>query len=51
MENYEIWIAIALSIYETLSRVIPTNKVWSIIGKILQLLTYLSNLLDKKKGQ
>lgn len=49
MENYEIWIAVLLSIYEILSRVIPTNKVWSIIGKIIQILKAISDALDRKK--
>jgi len=41
--------AALLAIYEGLSRIIPTCKVWSVIGKILEFLTWLSNLLDRKK--
>lgn len=50
MENLDLQtvIAIVLAIYETLSRFIKTNKTWSIIGKVLEVLTYLSNLLDRK---
>jgi hypothetical protein len=36
-------------IYEVLSRIIPTSRVWSIIGKALEVLTWLSNLLNRKK--
>lgn len=34
--------------YEALSRIIPTSKTWSIVGKVLEVLTWLSNLLDRK---
>jgi hypothetical protein len=35
--------------YEVVSRLIPTSKVWTIVGKVLEILTWLSNLLDRKK--
>ena len=41
--------AIAVGIYEVISRVVPTTKVWSIIGKSLEVLTFLSNLLDRRR--
>lgn len=50
MENVDlkIVISVVLAVYETLSRFIKTNKTWSIIGKVLEVLTWLSNLLDRK---
>ena len=41
--------AILAGVYEVLSRVIPTSKTWSIIGKVLEGLTFLSNSLDRRK--
>lgn len=35
--------------YEVISRLIPTSAGWSIIGKVLEVLTWLSNLFDRKK--
>jgi hypothetical protein len=35
--------------YEVISRLIPTSTGWSIIGKVLEVLTWLSKLLDRKK--
>jgi hypothetical protein len=42
-------IAIIITAYEVLSRVIPTNKRWSLIGNILQILHKISDALDSKK--
>jgi hypothetical protein len=42
-------LAIIAACYEVVSRLIPTSKVWSIVGKVLEVLTWLSNLLDRKK--
>jgi uncharacterized membrane protein len=42
-------LAILASCYEVVSRLIPTSKVWSIVGKLLEVLTWLSKLLDRKK--
>jgi len=53
MENLD-WtqiIAILVAIYEALSRVIKTNKTWSIIGKLLEFLTWLSKTFDRKKNK
>lgn len=41
--------AILTGIYEVLARIIPTKKVWSIVGKVLEVLNFLSNTLDRKK--
>lgn len=41
------WAAIALALYEILSRIIKTNKTWSLIGKILLVLTQVSDKLDR----
>jgi len=42
-------LAILAGCYEVISRLIPTRKVWSIIGKILEVLTWLNKLFDRKK--
>ena len=42
-------LAILAGTYEVISRLIPTSKTWTIIGKILEVLTWLSNLFDRKK--
>ena len=42
-------LAILGACYEAVSRIIPTKKVWNIIGNILKALTWLSNLLNRKK--
>ena len=38
-----------IACYEALSRLIPTNKTWSILGKVLEVLLWVSNLFDRKK--
>lgn len=35
--------------YEVITRLIPTSATWSIIGKVLEVLTWLSKLFDRKK--
>jgi len=42
-------LAVLAGCYEVISRLIPTSKTWTIIGKILEVVTWLSNLLDRKK--
>jgi hypothetical protein len=42
-------LAILAGCYEVISRLIPTSAGWSIIGKVLEVLTWLSNLFDRKK--
>ncbi len=44
-------LAILAGCYEVISRLIPTTKVWSIIGKILEILTWLSNLFDRRRSK
>jgi hypothetical protein len=44
-----IILAILAGSYEVISRLIPTSKTWSIVGKILEVITWLSNLLDRKR--
>lgn len=47
--NFAEWITVIVGIYEILARVIPTSKTWSLIGKILEVLTRISDVFDKKK--
>lgn len=42
-------LAILAGCYEVIARLIPTSATWSIIGKILEVLTWLSNLFDRKR--
>ena len=42
-------LAIIVACYEVVSRIVPTSSMWSIIGKILEVLTWLSNLFNRKK--
>lgn len=47
--DFGIVIGILFAIYEAISRIIPSSKTWSIIGKVLEFLTWLSSILDRKK--
>jgi len=52
MENVNWLVIISLilaSVYEILSRIIPTSKVWSIIGKVIEILKWISDKLDNGK--
>jgi len=42
-------LAILAGCYEVISRLIPTSAGWSIIGKVLEVLTWLSKLFDRKR--
>lgn len=42
-------LAILAGCYEVISRLVPTSATWSIIGKVLEVLTWLSKLFDRKK--
>lgn len=46
--NWSEWIAIAVGVYELLSRVIKTSKTWSIIGNVLSFLQKISTSLDRR---
>lgn len=49
MEKIETILVVVLGIYELLSRVVPTNKTWSIIGIVLKAAKALSDFFDNKK--
>jgi hypothetical protein len=42
-------LAILAGCYEVISRLIPTSSTWSIVGKVLEVLTWLSKMFDRKK--
>lgn len=42
-------LAVLAGCYEVISRLIKTSVTWSIIGKVLEVLTWLSKLFDRKK--
>ena len=41
--------AILITLYEVISRSVPTSKRWSIIGNILKIIHNISDKLDNKK--
>jgi len=41
--------AVVVGVYETIVRIIPTVGSYSIIGKIISLLSLISNTFDRKK--
>lgn len=43
----KIVVAAAAAAYEIISRVIPTESRWSIIGKVLEILQRISDVFDK----
>ncbi len=49
--NLDLIIAVAIGIYEVLSRIVPTSKTWSIIGNVLIFLKKISDVLDFKKAK
>jgi hypothetical protein len=48
-ENLDKVVLIATGVYEVVSRVIPTTKDVTIIGNVLRLLSFISQLFNKKK--
>lgn len=49
METAITIISVVAGIYTVLSRVVPTNKTWCIIGLVINGLKGVSDTLDKKK--
>ena len=47
--TWQLIVVVLTSIYEALSRILPGSTHWSIIGRVLQFLTWLSELLNNKK--
>lgn len=47
----KVVIAAAVAAWEVLSRIIPTEGKWSLIGKILEILTKISDVFDKRKNK
>jgi hypothetical protein len=47
--NWHVVVAIVVGVYEVIARTIPTVKTWSILGKVIELLSWASNLFDRKK--
>lgn len=47
--NINLILIILVGCYEVISRVIPTTKGWSLVGKILEVLTQINNIFDRKK--
>jgi len=47
--TWHIIVAIVAGVYEVLVRIIPTVKNYSFIGKIIEILLWLSNFLNRKK--
>jgi hypothetical protein len=47
--NWHIIAGVVVGVYETIVRIIPTVGSYSIIGKIISLLSLISNTFDRKK--
>ena len=47
--TWELVVAFITGVYELLVRLIPTYKHWSVIGKILEILLWISQKLSIKK--
>ena len=52
MENLQFNIidilALAVAVYEAISRTIPTVKNWTILGNVINFIKKISDLLDKR---
>ena len=49
IEHWELILGIITGLYELFSRLIPTYKNWSMIGKIIDFLKYISDKLNNEK--
>jgi len=49
IETVKIVLGGVVILYETLSRVVPTSKNWTIVGNVLKTLLTISNYLNIKK--
>jgi hypothetical protein len=49
LAHWHVIAALIIGIYETLVRVIPTIGSYSLVAKIIDILKWLSDNLDKKK--
>lgn len=47
--NWQIIVAVIIGVYEVIARVIPTISDWTILGKIIALLRWLSDNLNNLK--
>lgn len=51
MENLTLILAIITGCYEVIARLIPTTRTITIVGKVIEILNWLSNSLDRKKSK
>lgn len=47
--TWHVIVAILAGVYEVIARLIPTIKNYSFIGKIIEILLWISNFLNRKK--
>lgn len=46
---FPLAVAIIVGVWEVVSRVIPSVSKWGVIGKVIDILAWVSNYLDRKK--
>lgn len=47
--TWPLVLALVVGIYEAVVRIIPTAGQWGVVGKIIEILSWLSNFLNRKK--
>ena len=47
--SWKVIVAIIAGIYEVIARCIPTVKNWSILGKVIEVLLWISERFNRKK--
>jgi len=48
-ENWKLIASLIIGVYEVLARLIPTVADWSILGKIITFLKWISDSLNNRK--
>ncbi len=49
IQNWQLIVSLILGIYEVIARLIPTSKDWTIIGKLIAILKFVSDHLNNFK--
>jgi hypothetical protein len=47
--TWHVIVAIIVGLYEVIVRAVPTVANYSVIGKVIEILAWVSNFLNKKK--
>lgn len=49
IQNWQIIVAVIIGVYEVIARIIPTVNDWTVLGKIILFLRWLSDNLNNLK--